>query len=606
MTTAHLLLKGFVALLFGGVFAWTVFDRDSDDGYSSRQKYLPYISGLLLPLYFVTIVVLVLVMYGTEAAVKLTLSHCVGVFLHICLYYLVLMPALPFLRKHISARACAVLWMLPNYLYMTQLNYMKLPEPRWVVEVPHGMLQIALAVWFAGFTAVLGWKVISHIIFRFSLLRGASPVADPAVLEVWQKELEDARFRKPKFKLVTSPKVKTPLSVGLFKRTVRVVLPEREYTPEELSLVLRHELVHIGREDAWNKFFLVFCTAMCWFNPLMWTAMKKSAEDLELSCDETVLLDSGDGTRRQYAELLLKTAGDERGFTTCLSASAEALRYRLKSVVDPKKKRSGALVVGLVFFILCMSCGYVALAYGVQTGAELIYGSQPPEEYSLRSVKWDNDPFEATLVCTDEAALHQYLSSLRMEQITGNYFFPQEEKPLVLIFQTPKGALVITMSDEFIKLVPLYGKANVEYYYLPDGVDWDILSECIVECPALIVYIEAENKFEPERDIQATLWRVSRGEEILREMDPRNTPSGFYYNYPVVEAELVFNLPLNGGCEVEIIPKVGGESQTLTLDTESMTIDLPEEPSLYIVRGEFQGRDGKLYQAELRFEIGDI
>ena len=55
---------------------------------------------------------------------------------------------------------------------------------------------------------------------------------------------------------------------------------------EELKLILKHEIVHIAREDSWSKFFLVFCTAMYWFNPLMWYAMKKSAEDMELSCDD--------------------------------------------------------------------------------------------------------------------------------------------------------------------------------------------------------------------------------------------------------------------------------------------------------------------------------
>lgn len=363
--TAEVLIKGFFALIFSGIFAWVVFDRDSaSNGNSDRQRYLPYISGLLLPLYMLTILVCEVIFDDAEGAMQITLGFCFGVFLHICLYYLLLMPALSFLRRHISARACAVLWMLPNYLYITQMRFMRLPEPCWVIEAPSILVKILLTVWLVGFLAVLGWKILSHLSFRMRILRDASPITDSAVLTVWRQEVGAARFRKPKFKLVVSPGVQTPLSVGLFQRFIRVVLPERDYTPEELALVFRHELIHIGREDSWNKFFLVFCSAMCWFNPLMRIAVKRSSEDLELSCDETVLLDSDGDTKRQYADLLLKTAGDEQGFTTCLSASANALRYRLKNVVDPKKKTSGALVVGLVFFLLCMSCGYVALAYG--------------------------------------------------------------------------------------------------------------------------------------------------------------------------------------------------------------------------------------------------
>lgn len=477
--TPELLIKGFFALIYSAMLAGLVFDRDSGDCPDScRQRYLPYISGLLLPLCMLALFICAVLFFDAQDAMQLTLAFCFGVFLHICLYYLLLMPALPFLRRHISARACAVLWMLPNYLYLTQMSYMRLPEPRWVIEAPLALVQVLLVVWLVGFLAVLVWKIAAHLIFRARILRDALPVSDPAVLEVWRQEVAAARFRKPKFRLVTSPGIQTPLSVGLFQRSIRVVLPERDYTSEELALIFRHELVHIGREDAWNKFFLVFCSAMCWFNPLMRVAAQKSSEDLELSCDETVLLDLDSHVKRQYAQLLLKTAGDEQGFTTCLSASAGALRYRLKNVVNPTKKHSGALVAGLVFFLLCMSCGYVALAYGEDTGAELIYQSQSPERFHLSSVNLDQ------YVCTDEAALHRYLSAQRMEHIVGNYSFDQEGMSLSLIFDTPEGPLSVALSDEFIKLVKLYGEIDTQYYYLPDGTDWEALGEYVVARPA--------------------------------------------------------------------------------------------------------------------------
>lgn len=593
-------MKGFFALIFSGMFAWVIFERDSDSNMdSNRQRYLPY-SGLLLPFCILAILSMALIFMDVENAMQITLAFCFGVFLHICLYYLLLMPALPFLRRHISARACAVLWMLPNYLYITQMSYMRLPAPRWVIEVPLALVQVLLAVWMIGFVAVLGWKIISHLTFRAHILRDASPITDPAVLAVWDQEIKSARFHKPKFKLVVSPTIQTPLSVGLFQRSIRVVLPERAYTPEELSLIFRHELIHIGREDSWNKFFLVFCSAMCWFNPLMWIAIRRSSEDLELSCDETVLLDSDNDTKRQYADLLLKTAGDEQGFTTCLSVSAKALRYRLKSVVDTKRKPSGALTVGLVFFLLCMTCGYVALAYGGGTGAEVIYQSQSPEQYALCSINVGD------FVCTDEAALHRYLSGLRMEHISGNYSFDQEGTSLSLMFDTPEGALAVTLSDRFAKLVPLYGEVTAKYYYLPDGTDRDVLSEFIVERPALEVLLAgAEEPFRQNLTVFPSRISLAKenGTQVLYEADPQDTPSGIY-GASVCQATFSFNLPLNGDCEVEIVPLDGGSSRTVAVDGQSLTLPLPRETARYTVHGEFRGKDEKLYQLEFQFEIG--
>ena len=611
--STDLFVKGLMALIFSGGLAWTVYDRSDGGLDGDRQRYLPCISGQLLPVCMLVLVACVLISCGMEDAVRVAVSFCFGVFLHICLYYLLLMPALPLLRRHISARSCAILWLIPNYLYFTQMNYMSLPAPRWVVEVPASLVKLLLCVWLAGFAAVLGWKTVSHLIFRARILRRAVPVTDPAALEVWRREVEDARFKKPKFKLVISPDVRTPLSVGLFARSVRVVLPGRDYTPEELALVFHHELVHIGREDAWSKFFLVFCTAVCWFNPLMWIAMRKSAEDLELSCDETVLLGAGEDAKRRYASLLLKTAGDERGFTTCLSASAGALRYRLKSVVEPGKKRSGALAVGLVFFLLCMSCGYVALAYGEGTGAELIYQSRETEQYALRDVRWDGDPFYTVLVCPDEAGLHRALSSLRLEQIAGNYSYRQEEKRLVLLFDAPEGTLGVTLSSfsggDFIRVSPLYGKESAQTYYLPDGLDREALGEYILEMPAMSARVTGSGS-ESGHSLTATLWRAERLEgdrvETVYRQDERETPGGIYGHQTYRQAELSFNFPLLGDCTAEIVPLSGGEGRTMTLDRQSPTLPLSEESARYIVRGEFLSGDGARYRAEFRFEIGDI
>lgn len=260
--TIELLMKGFFAMIYSILMAWVVVDRDPVGSVdSSRQRYLPYIPGNLLPICMLTFMVALLAFAGIGTAARMTLAYCFGVFLHIGLYDFLLMPALPVLRRHISARACAMLWMLPNYLYLTQMSSMRLPAPRWVVQAPAALVRALLWVWLAGFLAVLGWKIISHLVFRAHILREAAPVTDPAVLAVWRQEVEAARFKKSKFQLVTSPAVVTPLSVGLFARAVRVVLPRREYTGGELALLFRHELVHIGREDAWSKFFLVFCTA---------------------------------------------------------------------------------------------------------------------------------------------------------------------------------------------------------------------------------------------------------------------------------------------------------------------------------------------------------
>ena len=256
-----------------------------------------------------------------------------------------------------------------------------------------------------------------------------------------------------------------------------MVLPPRTYTPDELHLVFRHEIVHICRRDSWNKFFLMFCTALCWFDPLMWMAMRRSAEDTELSCDETVLVDADDATRRQYAQLLLTTAGDGRGYTTCLSPAAASLRYRLRSVVAPRRRAAGDILVGLILFLLLSSFGYVALSYDERTGADIFFGGDPAG-YTLHAVWRDGK----LLDCADPKALADHLSALSLARLTGNYDYRQQDRTTYIFYfdppRTDMGSLCVLLSGSQCK-VSHSNSALSRPYYLPEGVDIEQLDSLL-------------------------------------------------------------------------------------------------------------------------------
>ena len=606
--STELFLKGFFVALFSAAFIWATHLRVSlppKDAEGERQKYLPYMAVFLLPFFVVMLAVLTLFSEGARPAAEITISVCFGIFLHISVYYAVLIPLLPFLRRRISAGACAMLWLIPNYLYILSQSYASVPRPLFVIRAPGELVRMLFFVWVLGAAAVLVWKTATHLVFRVRILREAWDASDAEMLKIWDAEIKSARIKKPKFRLVISKHVSAPLTVGLVRGLTRVVLPEREYSTEELSLIFRHEIVHIGREDAWAKFFLVFCTAMCWFNPLMWIAMRKSADDIELSCDETVLLESDTALRRRYAELILKEAGDERGFTTCLSASASALRYRLKNIMSHRKRRSGALTVGIVFFVLCMTCGYVALAYGEMTGAEMIYNSEDMADYTLRSITMKDNEYNTVFVCTDEAAFHEYMSGLELTRLTGNYSFSENEKQFTFMYYTPKGALAVVLSDETLKCVPLYSGGGSEQYYLPDGADWEYLDTIIIEYPALNVRLfEADDDYGSE--VSATLWGVLKDGEA--EYGTEYEPGGIFSSEPRWQrAELSFSHEPVSGCTVTVERWGGGEAYSITPEEIDgvLTFSVPEHTAHYTVTAEFPGRDGGIYEAEFKFDIGN-
>lgn len=443
-----------------------------------RDRYRPLVAPLLLPAYYLILLVTCLAVKGADYTVRHMLSLWFGVFLHISVYDLALLLLLPLLRRWISARTCAFLWQLPNFMYLTGYTWMRLPAPKLLLKWDGYGLVTVLAVWAAGFAAVLIWKTAGHLRFRRRLLHHARPVTDEAVLALWRREQEQAGVTKANLRLSVSCQTASPLSIGLFRHTTRVVLPEQPYTLEDLTLIFRHELIHIRRQDSGTKFFLVFCTAICWFNPLMWIAMGRCAEDLELSCDETVLMDANSAVRRRYAELILNAAGDGRGYTTCLSSAASALRYRLKNAAVPRKRLVGGVLAGVLFFALLMSSGYVALVYGGDSAGALVFHGQPEEAVFLsETVNWHTENGYVMYDYTDQAALTDYIAGLRLYHVTGSYSFSGETRRMTILFSQPYLCMDLT---EHCLIVTTLGKASERTaYYLSGPVDWSYLQSLL-------------------------------------------------------------------------------------------------------------------------------
>ena len=597
----------FFAALFSAFLVWAVWESNGRDlGKEEGKRYTPFLASFCLPLMLLGLLILSSFYYSITESLRLIASAFFGVFLHISVYNLILLVLVPLLRKKISARSCGYLWMLPNLLYLSQTKFMSPDRPLWVIHVPETLLSILTVVWISGFCVVLLYQLLSHIMFRHRIIKNAVPVESPEILELWKQEQEDAGIDKPSYKLLISPSVRTPLSIGLWNRSIRVILPHTDYSPDELHLIFCHELIHICREDAWSKFSLMFCTAVCWFNPFMWISMRKSFDDLELSCDETVLLHASDEERRQYAALLLKTAGQEQGFTTCLSASASALRYRMKNSVKPRKLHSGALTVGLISFLLLTTCGSVALAYDSGTGKDTVFFGQEPEACVLTTIRDSNHSAYRDYLCRDPEQLKQYLSNLPTAKLSGNYDFRAPDRSLILLFDTPNGTLGLDLEDTTVNITKFWGeKITQEQFYVSGGLDWDFLDAVILKMPAAQIHLTgSRNSIHSYASIQSVTQICDGKQETLLDTDlPDDGSAGIYGNIDYETMTLSFPEPPISPVILTISNWDGTESETVTLPDPAGALPFPEESSRITIRTSFAGPSGSIYEMVFRFDI---
>lgn len=149
----------------------------------------------------------------------------------------------------------------------------------------------------------------------------------------------------------------TPMLIGLFKCCI--VLPNMNFSPEQLRHALMHELVHYRRHDNLLKWISVLSVCVEWFNPAVYFAVREAGRQCELACDETVT----DGYSRdeciRYGRTLLAVAAKSHRQSLALPATMSEdkriLKERLQVLTTTKSR--GKKVVALSVFL----CSIVVL-----------------------------------------------------------------------------------------------------------------------------------------------------------------------------------------------------------------------------------------------------
>lgn len=426
----------------------------------------------------VTTILILCPLIGMTAAMMSFAQFLIQYFIVITICHILLLIVLPILRDYISARACSYMWILPAiFSIFIRITRRNVTNSFVTVKIPESYAKIAFWVWIVGFIIVMAYKTFSHLAFRKAVLKDAMYVTDRQILDLWEKE-QALIERNKQIPLLVSDKIASPMTIGIFNDKLRAVLPHTEYNEEELQLIFRHELRHIQRQDNHMKMFLAECQAFCWFNPLMWIAAEKAAQDIELSCDEMVLYGASEEKRRKYARLLLDTAGDSRGYTTCLSASARTLRYRLKNIMNVRKKFPGAEVVAGMMALLLMSTSVIAVNFNQGTTGEITFRSigkekQPMKAY-ISSVSFKNQSGyrHNSVYAWNEKELLAYVKSIKTTRIDPTEKFVSSRYEIAVHVQTGECLLRIKISDKMIEVTTYQNSDYAGLYQIEQEIDW--------------------------------------------------------------------------------------------------------------------------------------
>jgi TonB family protein len=293
----------------------------------------------------------------------------VGATLGLVLALLLRRPA----RRMFGAGAAFTLWLLPLVLALAPM----LPEqvaPRAMIVVPgltvtpHAAAPAAaqhvaidwteclLAIWFLGAAGAL-LRLAMHYV---RLLRGLRRVP-----EAWARMLIEAApdldMRRVRVHEAG------PAVLWAWPRSL-VLLPadfvERFDNMASREVVLRHELTHAHRGDAWWTLVMEIVSALLWFHPLAWFARPRFRLDQELACDAASLRASPERTP-QYARALLD------------SVAVQPAPALIPWLAEPQLKERIAMISRIPPGTLRRRAGFLAIT-AVLAGGLYVAGGQAP------------------------------------------------------------------------------------------------------------------------------------------------------------------------------------------------------------------------------------
>lgn len=215
------------------------------------------------------------------------------------------------------------------------------PAPGASVNPTQVLSFAASVIWIVGMVGMLLYMLISYLSLKLKV-RESVGIAKPDGSGTEKRVRVCDRISSPFVLGVIFPKIYIPSTLG----------------EEDMRYVMEHEKTHIKRGDHLWKPLGFLLLSVYWFNPILWAAYILMSRDIELACDEGVIKQLGEDSKKAYSEALINCSAPRRLVTACPLAFGEVgVKERIKRVLNYKKPAFWIIVLAIV------SCAVVAVCF---------------------------------------------------------------------------------------------------------------------------------------------------------------------------------------------------------------------------------------------------
>lgn len=192
--------------------------------------------------------------------------------------------------------------------------------------------------------------------------------------QYWENEIIKTEMKKQNIKKNISIRkiddIKFPTSTGFFKPTI--FLPNINFTKEDFTLIMRHELIHIKQNDYIIKLLATVMVVIHWFNPITYILLLQVHKICEFCCDEKIALELNKEERKRYGRLILRFSVPKKKRTQSYflpvsyfgNSNKDKIKERLEKMKKTIKKKKLHTVVACTVWAVAMAVSSVGvLAY---------------------------------------------------------------------------------------------------------------------------------------------------------------------------------------------------------------------------------------------------
>ena len=216
-------------------------------------------------------------------------------------------------------------------------------------------INIFSILWIIGVCIIILYHVYFQFMFYFRIKRNINWSQNSKFQKILNEQIIINKINS-NINVYVVKGVPTPFLIGIIKNAI--IIPENNYTEEDLKWIFNHELIHFKRKDNILKLLMILALALHWFNPLIYILRRLFFEQCELSCDEQVIKDAEIKEIKEYSLILINSIKYKNELKISLMSSKfsnkkiNIIKRRIESMLNLKSKKNGLLFGAFIFFVV--------------------------------------------------------------------------------------------------------------------------------------------------------------------------------------------------------------------------------------------------------------